>query len=68
MMAGQNRSGSRKQSGKVAFCGMMVALSVALMLTGGLVPIATYCAPMLGGILLLPMAEKPRGRRISQPR
>ncbi len=51
-MAGQNRSGSRKQSGKVAFCGMMVALSVALMLTGGLVPIATYCAPMLGGILL----------------
>ena len=54
-MAGQNRSGSRKQSGKVAFCGMMVALSVALMLTGGLVPIATYCAPMLGGILLLPI-------------
>ena len=55
MMAGQNRSGSRKQSSKVAFCGMMVALSVALMLTGGLVPIATYCAPMLGGILLLPI-------------
>ena len=54
-MAGQNRSGSRKQSSKVAFCGMMVALSVALMLTGGLVPIATYCAPMLGGILLLPI-------------
>ena len=54
-MAGQNRSGSRKQSGKVAFCGMMVALSVALMLMGGLVPIATYCTPMLGGILLLPI-------------
>ena len=34
-MAGQNRSGSRKQSTMVAFCGMMVALSVALMLTGG---------------------------------
>ena len=32
-MAGQNRSASRKQSGKIAFCGMMVALSVALMLT-----------------------------------
>lgn len=54
-MTGQNRSGSRKQSGKVAFCGMMVALSVALMLTGGLIPIATYCAPMLSGILLLPI-------------
>ena len=25
------------------------------MLTGGLVPIATYCAPMLSGVLLLPI-------------
>lgn len=55
MMAGQNRSGSRKQSSKIAFCGMMVALSVALMLMGGLIPIATYCAPMLSGVLLLPI-------------
>ena len=54
-MAGQNRSASRKQSGKIAFCGMMVALSVALMLTGGLIPIATYCAPMISGVLLLPI-------------
>ena len=52
-MAGQNRSASRKQSGKIAFCGMMVALSVALTLTGGLIPIATYCAPMISGVLLL---------------
>ena len=48
-----NRSRSRKESSKVAFCGLMVALSVVLMLTGGLIPIATYCAPMAGGILLL---------------
>ena len=54
-MAGQNRSASRKQSGKIAFCGMMVALSVALMLTGGLIPIATYCAPMISSVLLLPI-------------
>lgn len=54
-MAGQNRSSSRKKSAQIAFCGMMVALSVALMLTGGLIPIATYCAPMLGGVLLLPI-------------
>ena len=54
-MAGQNRSGSRKQSTMVAFCGMMVSLSVALMLTGGVIPIATYCAPMLGSVLLLPI-------------
>lgn len=50
-----NRSRSRKESSKIAFCGLMVALSVALMLTGGLIPVATYCAPMAGGILLLPI-------------
>ena len=50
-----NRNRSRKESSKIAFCGLMVALSVALMLTGGLIPIATYCAPMAGGILLLPI-------------
>ena len=50
-----NRNRSRKESSKIAFCGLMVALSVALMLTGGLIPIATYCAPMASGILLLPI-------------
>lgn len=50
-----NRSRSRKESGKIAFCGLMVALSVVLMLSGGLIPIATYCAPMAGGLLLLPI-------------
>lgn len=50
-----NRSRSRKESSKIAFCGLMVALSVVLMLSGGLIPIATYCAPMAGGLLLLPI-------------
>ncbi|MBQ8618637.1 MAG: hypothetical protein IJ418_14160 [Clostridia bacterium] len=50
-----NRSRSRKESSKIAFCGLMVALSVVLMLTGGLIPVATYCAPMAGGLLLLPI-------------
>lgn len=40
---------------KIAFCGLMVALSAALMLSGGLIPIATYCAPMAAGLLLLPI-------------
>lgn len=52
---GNNRSRSRKESSRIAFCGLMVALSVALMLTGGLIPIATYCAPMAAGLLLLPI-------------
>ena len=50
-----NRSRSREQSGKIAFCGLMSALSVVLMLTGGFIPVATYCAPMAGGLLLLPI-------------
>jgi len=50
-----NRSRSREQSGKIAFCGLMAALSIALMLTGGMIPIATYCAPMAAGVLLLPI-------------
>jgi len=54
-MAGSNRTNSRRQSSKIAFCGMMVALSIALMLTGGLIPIATYCAPLMSGVLLLPI-------------
>ena len=49
------RQQSRFQSGKMAFCGMLVALSVALMLGSGLIPIATYCAPMFCALLLLPI-------------
>jgi len=50
-----NRRQSRQQSSKIAFCGLMVALSVSLMLSGGLIPVATYCVPMFCGILLLPI-------------
>lgn len=50
-----NRRKSREQSGKIAFCGLMVALSVTLMLSGGMIPVATYCAPMACGVLLLPI-------------
>jgi len=50
-----NRSKSRENSTKIAVCGMMVALSVAFMLMGGIIPIATYCVPMFSSILLLPI-------------
>jgi len=50
-----NRLNSRRQSSKIAFCGLMTALSVVLLLSGGLIPVATYCAPMLSGLLLLPV-------------
>lgn len=50
-----NRNQSRIQSKKMAFCGMLVALSIVTMLLGGLIPIATYCVPMFCGVLLLPI-------------
>jgi len=50
-----NRNRSRKQSAMMAFCGLSAALSVVLMFSGGLIPIATYCVPMMCGILLLPI-------------
>ena len=50
-----NRVNSRYQSSRIAFCGLMTALSVVLMLAGGIIPIATYAVPMMAGILLLPV-------------
>jgi len=52
---GNNRIQSRYQSSKIAFCGLIVALSVTLLLSGGLIPVATYCVPMFCGVLLLPI-------------
>lgn len=51
-MAG-NRTNSRYQSAKIAFCGLVTALGVVLMISGGLIPIMTYCSPMAAGVLLL---------------
>ena len=50
-----NRRQSRRQSARIAVCGMLTALSVALMLAGGLIPIATYAAPIFASVLLLPI-------------
>lgn len=49
------RTTARHQTMRVAFCGMMCALSVVLMLMGGLIPVMLYVAPLLAGMLLLPV-------------
>ena len=49
------RASSRRQSIRVAYCGMATGLSAALMLLGGVIPAATYAVPMLTGVLLLPV-------------
>ena len=59
-----NRESSRQQSAKAAFCGLMVALSIVIMLAGGIIPIATYAAPMISAVLLLPILFE-YGRKIA---
>lgn len=48
----------QKRSGQVAFGGMMAALTLAVMLLGEAVPLATFCAPAIGGILIMLTAEE----------
>lgn len=54
-MAGSAHRSSRTHSMRIAYCGMLCALSVVLMLTGGLIPIMTYVSPLAAGVLLLPI-------------
>ena len=43
---------------RIAFCGMMTAVGVVLLLLGSFLGIGTYVAPMLAGLLLLPVGKK----------
>ena len=44
-----------KQSKKIALCGLVSALSVTVMLCGFLFPFATYAAPAMAAILIMPI-------------
>lgn len=46
------------KSKQIALCGLLCALAVTLLLMGGVIPIATYCAPLLAMIALLPVLEE----------
>ena len=48
----------RGQAYTVAFCSLMAALGAVLMLTGGLIPVMTYCSPLLAGLLLIPVLRE----------
>ena len=47
-----------KQTRTIALCGMLSALSVALMLLGALLGIGMYAGPMLAGLCLLPLKRE----------
>ena len=49
---------NKGQAYTVAFCSLMAALGAVLMLTGGLVPVMTYCSPLLAGVLLIPVLRE----------
>lgn len=38
----------------LAFGALLAAFGAALMTAGGLIPVATYCSPLLAGLLLIP--------------
>ena len=54
----------REKSRKMALCGMMCALGTAVMLLGGVIPLATFCCPALAGIVLLPVMME-AGRKMA---
>jgi len=47
-----------KQSSVMAFCGMMAAVSIVIMLLGAAIGIGAYAAPMFAGLILLPVGNK----------
>ena len=49
---------NKSRSYTVAFCSLMAALGTVLMLTGGLIPVMTYCSPLLAGVLLIPVMRE----------
>lgn len=51
-----------KHAKRVAFCGMLAALSLVMMLLGAVLELGIYAAPMLAGLCLLPV-EAQFGKR-----
>lgn len=41
----------------IALCAVMAALAALIMLTGGLIPVMTYCSPMLASLCLIPVLD-----------
>ena len=43
------------ESKRIALCGLLCALALVVMLMGGIIPVATFCAPVLAMVFLLPV-------------
>ena len=53
---------NKRQVFALAFCSLMAALGAALMLVGGVIPVMTYCSPLIAGVLLIPVLREYGGR------
>lgn len=47
-----------RKSREMALCGVLAALAVTVMVLGGVIPVATYCTPLLAAIMLIPVLER----------
>lgn len=54
----------RSYSGKIALCGMLGALSVAVMLLGAVIPLAMFIAPAVASLLVMVVCTE-CGRRLA---
>ena len=45
----------RKRTAQLALAAVLCALAVTVMMLGGLIPVATFCCPMLAGFLTIPI-------------
>ena len=46
----------RRESSRVALCGVMGALALVVMLLGSVIPVATFCAPLISSVLMMTVA------------
>ena len=55
---GKNTKKENSPAYVIAFCSLMAALGAALMTMGGMIPVMTYCSPLLAGVLLIPVMRE----------
>lgn len=57
--------GKRNTALALTFCGVLAALGAAIMIGGGMLAVATYCAPLMASLCIIPMlTEFGRGRAL----
>lgn len=48
----------RESTYAIALCALLAALGVAVMLAAGLIPILTYCSPLMASLFLIPVLRE----------